>query len=415
MRTAIMMATVLSLGAGPLHGQGASAAAADASVGTIVVAHGGSDDWNAPVLQIAEQAATGGPVEVSFLMGDAAPEYRFQDAAARLVERGATRIVVVPLLASSHSGHYDQIRYLAGEIDDVSETMMHHLHMAGIERPDVQVPIRLTRALDASMEIATILSERALDLATDPGEQALFIVGHGPNSAEDHAGWMDNLRPVADSVAQRTGFRDVKLGLLRDDAPAPVRAEAVRGIREVIALQHQLTGRDVVVVPILISKGFVSTRKLPADLEGLPVAYDAEGLLPHPALASWIARRVADTVPGFASHGAGEPIPDAAREVTITMSEFHFSASQEVFEPGVAYRFILKNVGEMPHEWAVVPRGAEDESELLFEVEEDDLPPGATVTRDFTFPEAGEYDFACFMPAHYEGGMVLPVTVSGGG
>ncbi|MGH7482961.1 MAG: sirohydrochlorin chelatase [Longimicrobiales bacterium] len=262
------------------------------TVGTIVVAHGGSDEWNAPVIRIAGQANTGGPVEVSFLMGDAATEYRFQDAAVRLIESGARRIVVVPLLASSHSGHYDQIRYLAGDLDGLDESMMHHLHEAGIERPDVNVPIHMTRALDASMEIATILTHRALSLAEEPTGQALFIVGHGPNSAEDYAVWMRNLRPVADSVARLTGFRDVKLGLVRDDAPAPVREEAVRRIREIIELQHQLTGRDVVVVPLLISKGYISTRKLPADLSGLPIAYDGEGLLPHPELTNWIARRV---------------------------------------------------------------------------------------------------------------------------
>ena len=33
-------------------------------------------------------------------------------------------------------------------------------------------------------------------LTTTPREQALFIVGHGPNSAEDYAAWMENLRPV---------------------------------------------------------------------------------------------------------------------------------------------------------------------------------------------------------------------------
>lgn len=265
-----------------------------ASVGTLIVAHGGSEDWNAPVLRLAEQVPSAGPVEVSFLMGDAAPGYRFQDRVARLVEAGATSVVVVPLLASSHSGHYEQIRYLTGDVDGLSETMMHHLHMAGIERPGVDVPIRLTAALDASLEIATILSERAVALADAPAEQALFIVGHGPNAAEDHAGWMANLRPVADSIARTTGFRDVKLGLVRDDAPEAVRAEAVRRIREIIDLQHELTGRDVVVVPLLVSKGYVSTQKLPADLEGLPVRYDGEGLLPHRALAGWVARRVGE-------------------------------------------------------------------------------------------------------------------------
>ena len=60
---------------------------------------------------------------------------------ARLVEQGARRVVIVPVLVSSHSGHYEQIRYLAGEVDSLSETMMHHLHMSGITRADADVPV----------------------------------------------------------------------------------------------------------------------------------------------------------------------------------------------------------------------------------------------------------------------------------
>ena len=276
-------------------------------VGTVVIAHGGSAEWNAPVLHIAELAQTGGPVTVSLLMGAEAPRYRFQDAVASLVAWGATRVVVVPLLASSHSGHYEQIRWLAGEREDLDETMMHHLHMAGIDRPAVTVPIMVTPALDASMEIAEILTRRASALAEAPREQAVFIVGHGPNSAEDNAEWMANLRPVADSVARATGARDVKLGLVRDDAPAPVREEAVRRIREIIRLQHELTGRDVIVVPLLISKGQVSVQKLPADLEGLPIAYDGEGLLPDTTLARWVERRVREATGRV--HPSGSPVP----------------------------------------------------------------------------------------------------------
>jgi sugar phosphate isomerase/epimerase len=120
-------------------------------------------------------------------------------------------------------------------------------------------------------------------------------MGHGPNSAEDYAGWMANLRPVADSIARVTGFRDVKIGLVRDDAPDAVREEAVRRIREIIRLQHDLTGQPVVVVPLLISKGYVS-QKFQADLAGLSIAYDGEGLLPHALLSDWIQSRVREAV-----------------------------------------------------------------------------------------------------------------------
>lgn len=96
-------------------------------VGTILIAHGATPDWNAHVQTLAHQAKTGGPVEVTFLMGRAAAERPFQAAAARLAEAGAREIVVVPLLVSSHSGHYEQVRYLAGATDSLSGEMLHHL------------------------------------------------------------------------------------------------------------------------------------------------------------------------------------------------------------------------------------------------------------------------------------------------
>jgi sirohydrochlorin ferrochelatase len=289
-----MRAFTLSLGAASaLAALAPAAAQRPETVGTLVVAHGGGPSWDAKVDTIARAARTGGPVAVSFLMGPGAPAHRFQDAVAKLAAQGAREIVIVPLFVSSHSGHIQQVRYLAGEVDTLDHTMMHHLHMAGIERPKARVPMRVTRALDDAPELAHVLADRARSLAKEPGAQALMLVGHGPNDAEDNAAWMENLRRVADSVRALTGFRDVKVGLVRDDAPPPVRAEAVRGIRETIELQHALTGRDVVVVPILVSSGSVSRDKLPADLAGLPIVYRATPLLPHPAMARWIESAVA--------------------------------------------------------------------------------------------------------------------------
>ncbi|HEU4630242.1 MAG TPA: CbiX/SirB N-terminal domain-containing protein [Gemmatimonadaceae bacterium] len=268
-------------------------------VGTLVIAHGGSAAWNARVEATARQARTGGPVAVSFLMGAGARTHAFQDGVRALVAQGATEVTVVPLLVSSHSGHYDQIRWLAGELDTLSATMRHHLQMSGITRAGVDVPIRVAPALDDAPEMARVLADRAVALVPDAAARrgrALFLLGHGPNSAEDYAAWMDNLRRVADSVHARTGFRSVLVELVRDDAPPPVRAEAVARARELIALQHQLTGAEVVVVPILVSSGEVSGRKFPADLEGLPVVYAGEPLLPHESMARWVEARVRSTV-----------------------------------------------------------------------------------------------------------------------
>jgi sirohydrochlorin ferrochelatase len=245
---------------------------------------------------LASQVRLAGPVGVSFLMGPGAATHRFQDVVADLVGRGATEIVVVPLLVASHSGHYDQIRYLAGDYEALDSTMLHHLHLGGITRPETRVPIRITPAIDGAPEIAPVIAARARGLAPDPARQALFLVGHGPNSPEDYAEWMSDLRRLAESVQAISGFRNVMVELVRDDAPDPVRKEAVTRIRELIAMQHELTGEKVVVVPVLISTGRLSREILPHDLEGLPIAYTAEGLLPHEAMARWVEARVRQSV-----------------------------------------------------------------------------------------------------------------------
>src|SRR5687767_5591383 len=110
-----------------LGAQSVSAQTARNTVGTIIIAHGADSTWNSHVFEVAKQVRTGGPVEVSFLMGAGAKAARFQDAVRKLEAQGVREIAVVPLLVSSHSGHYDQIRYLAGEPIELGETMMHHL------------------------------------------------------------------------------------------------------------------------------------------------------------------------------------------------------------------------------------------------------------------------------------------------
>lgn len=276
-----------------------STVAAQERVGTLLVAHGGSEGWNARVQQVAREVRTGGPVAVSFLMGPGAAQNRFQDEVDSLVRAGATRVVVVPLLVSSYSGHFEQIRYLAGQTDSLEEEMMHHLHMAGIARPAARVPMSMTRAFDDAPEMARVLAAHARRLApNDAGDRALFLMAHGPNDPLDHAAWMRNLRAVADSVRRISGFRDVKVGVVRDDAPPPVRAEAVKEIRDLVSLQASWTGKPVVVIPILVSSGEVGGVKFPRDLDGLPVVYDNLPLLPEAPMARWIEARVRDAAAG---------------------------------------------------------------------------------------------------------------------
>lgn len=272
------------------------------TTGVIVVAHGGGPEWNAGVFAAVQQAALGRPTEVALLMGPAVPRHRFQDAVTRLRQAGATQAVVVPLFVSSKSGHVDQIRWLMGLAEQLDTVMHHHLHMGGIERPADRMPLILAPALDDSEELVDALVTRSETLRPERAERtALLLVGHGPNLESEYAFWMEHLRRVAAQVGRRSGWRDVRVGLVKDDAPAAERAEAVRTVRDLAELQGAATRDSVTVVPILLAPGKLSKVGIPRDLANLPIRYSGEPLLPHPAIGRWIARRVRESVTGTAA------------------------------------------------------------------------------------------------------------------
>ena len=99
------------------------------------------------------------------------------------------------------------------------------------------------------------------------------------------------------------------------------------------------------------------------------------------------------------------------QEVSVSLTEFKVDSSVTSFTVGKEYRFVITDKGNVPHEWMIMPRGVADHMMALEEVEEDELPVGAKVTKFFTFTKAGDYEFACHLPGHYEAGMVQHITV----
>ena len=193
----VTLITALAL---PWYGSAQAPRTVPARNGVLIVAHGGGDDWNRQVIDVAANVRHDGPVGVSFLMGPGATQRPFQREIAALRTAGAARIVVVPLFMSSHSEHMDQLRWLIGQRDALDSTMMHHLHMGGIERPSDVSGLWLTSALDSAGELSEALTDRARRLADSRSERAVLLLGHGPNGAEDYARWMTALRPVAERV-----------------------------------------------------------------------------------------------------------------------------------------------------------------------------------------------------------------------
>lgn len=262
----------------------ASAPVARAQTGLLVVAHGAGAEWNGLVRETVVQVNWDGPVATAFLMGPEAATAGFGEAVRTLVDRGVRDIVVVPLMVSSHGSHYRQIRYCAGELDDLPPELREHHHGP---RPDRPVPMRVTPALDDAPELRQALAAAWASLDEVSRARPLLLVAHGPNDDDDAARWIENVDRALASVAAAPV---VRVGLMRDDAPAAVRAGAVAGMRQTI-VDLAAGGKDsVTVLPLLISTGRMTAVTIPADLEGLPIRYLPRALAPSPFLAQWIAR-----------------------------------------------------------------------------------------------------------------------------
>jgi len=264
-------------------------------IGLLVVAHGATPEWNAKVRETVDQVRWRlGPLALAFLMGPEADTGGWRAGVARLSQHGATEIVVVPLMVSSAGGHYQQIRFLAGESDSLPAELAEHHHEG---TPGRKVPMRVTGALDGAAELAQVLRDRWSSLPNEDRRRPLGFVAHGPTSDADAAVWLANLDRVVGPIAESAG-RGYTVGLLRDDAPPPIRSQAIAKLRASILELAPAPGDSVVVMPILVSRGSITTVTIPRDLQGLPIRYTPVSLAPSAHLARWIERVALARLPG---------------------------------------------------------------------------------------------------------------------
>lgn len=276
--------------------------------GILLLAHGGSAEWNARVTELAAQVDQRKPTEVAFGMATRA---NIQAAIDRLVSRGVTEVVAVPLFVSSWSSVVTSTEYLLGLRAEAPAALAAYAKMnhappaaaatsgsasAGHDTFDTaadgttpvtsRVPIRITPALNDHPIVAEILAARARSISRNPAEEALVIVAHGPNEDEDNRRWLADMASLAGHIRSAERFASIDGLTLRDDAPKPVRDQATAELRDLV-LKRSHEGRRVLIVPLLVSFGGID-RGLRGRLEGLTYTMAGAALLPDARLVTWV-------------------------------------------------------------------------------------------------------------------------------
>ncbi len=115
-----------------------------------------------------------------------------------------------------------------------------------------------------------------------------------------------------------------------------------------------------------------------------------------------------------AASPAASPVAELGEnEVAVTLDEFPIYASSTEFTVGETYTFVITNAGRFRHELVLEAGGAPDvplEADGR-EAETEAIEPGATATLEWTFTEAGNYQYSCHFRDHYARGMALSFRV----
>ena len=278
--------------------------------GVLLLAHGGSPDWNARVVALAAALDRTQPVEVAFGM---ASRPAMQAGVDKLVSRGVKSIVAVPLFVSSHSSVVTSTAYLLGLRADMPKDLAifakmnhgshgaapagEHAHHAPSANPadntrpvTSPVPVRMTDALNRHALVGEILIDRAREISTSPEKEAVIVIAHGPVPDEDNKRWLDDMKTLAAQIDAATPFADVKYLTVRDDAPKPIRDAATAELRQIV--QEQIDhGRRVLVVPLLLSYGGIE-KGIRQRLEGLDHVMAEHALMPDARLAEWVVQAI---------------------------------------------------------------------------------------------------------------------------
>jgi len=112
----------------------------------------------------------------------------------------------------------------------------------------------------------------------------------------------------------------------------------------------------------------------------------------------------------------------AKRTVEVRMTDnMRFGPDKLEVRQGDTVRFVVHNAGRVMHEFVIGTRDELEEHAALMKkfpnMEHDEpymahVAPGRTGEIVWTFNRAGEFDFACLLPGHFDAGMSGRIKVS---
>ena len=199
-----------------------------------------------------------------------------------MIHNDVEKIFVVPVSSTAHNTLVRQWNYIFGLEENYA--------YAEVEQINNEKIVMLDPISD-DLYAKKIILEYTNEISSDPSNEVLIIIAHGPIDEVDNNIELDLMNNIGDYIKQHTSIKTVMAFTLQDDAPKEIRDRNLDNIKTFMRTSKE-EGKRVLMVSNLMS-GQGIQRKLAKDFEGYDYTFNSKGLLTHPYYIEWIKESVA--------------------------------------------------------------------------------------------------------------------------
>ncbi|WP_339061053.1 CbiX/SirB N-terminal domain-containing protein [Tepidibacillus marianensis] len=225
-----------------------------------IIGHGSSrNGWVESVDHLIESVHSSNPLIISFL--EKVEGRLIADGIEQLRKMEVNQVFVLPLFVSSGSTHI-------AEIQEIVSQYRQEFHFEFGSCMD-----------DHPLVVEHILNQVA-ELAGGTGNESILLIGHGSDEDSFQSKWQEILQSLTKQIRERTKFSQIVTATFLPN-------KIIERLQEL-----KPSGTHILVIPLFLSKGVFTERRIPEMIQGYPVKYNGKAYLPNHWIIEWIQEQI---------------------------------------------------------------------------------------------------------------------------
>ncbi|TCS80585.1 sirohydrochlorin chelatase [Tepidibacillus fermentans] len=228
--------------------------------GVWIIGHGSSNPrWLDYVDQMIAKLESPSPIVLSFL--EKAEGRLIEDGIRQLRGFGIKEVFVIPLFVSSGSTHIAEIQEI------LSQYRQEFTFIFGSCMNDH--PLVVQHIID-----------QAKELSDNCNQESLLMIAHGSDEDDFQQKWKEILESLTKQIKEKTNFLRVDYATFLPNTIL----KRLEGLKN--------TSKQILIVPLFLSKGIFTEERIPAMIQWYPVKYNGKAYLPNDWITEWIQEQI---------------------------------------------------------------------------------------------------------------------------